>query len=473
MKDDELKLFFDTVTEKSVEFRSNIRSLPTAPTRSYAECLEDFGGPVPETGQKLQTIVEELIAKSEGGLLMPASPRFFGWVMGASHPAGVAADYLMTALGQVGALSSSQPAIEAVAQRWLLDLLDLPRESSIGFVTGATVANFTCLAAARGDQLRKAGWDGEKDGLFGAPPITVLIGADAHSTVFMALQYLGLGHSRVVKIATDDQGRVLASDFARKIGKVTGPAIVILQAGQINTGAFDPFAEIIPLAKKAGAWVHVDGAFGLWARACSGKRDLTEGIELADSWATDGHKWLQAPYDSGFAIIRDEIAHKRAMSIAASYLPTARDGMRSTYDYTPELSRRARGTPVWAIIKALGRSGIDEMVERHCRVARQMAGALAAEPGIAIENDVVLNQVAVRFGADLDDAKGDRLTKAVIDRIQADRLCFAGGAEWRGRQIMRISVTSFETDEEDGKISVGAMIAAHRKIKQQLLAGSR
>ena len=268
----------------------------------------------------------------------------------------------------------SASAAETAAAGWLLELLDLPRESSVGFVTGATVANFVCLAAARDEVLRKAGWNADADGLFGAPPITVLIGDDAHTTVFSALQFLGLGHDRVVRVATDAQGRMQVPAFAEAMAEVKGPSVVIAQAGQINTGAFDNFAEIVPLAKKAGAWLHVDGAFGLWARASSTTRHLTAGIEGADSWATDGHKWLQTPYDSGYAIVRNELAHRRAVTIAASYLPLAAEGERDPSHYVPELSRRARGFATWAMIRHLGRSGIAAMVERHCEVARVMSG---------------------------------------------------------------------------------------------------
>lgn len=465
-----MKQLFDGVTGWAVAFRAGLADMATVPRKSYAESLAEFSEPVPETGQDWDSILDELKARSEGAMLMQTSPRFFGWVMGATHPAGIAAEFFTAASGQMVAHPGATPAnsaIEAVTERWILDLLDLPRQSSIGFVSGATIANFTCLVAASGEVLRRVGWDANADGLFGAPPITVLIGEDAHSTVFMALQYAGLGHRRVVKVATDSQGRMRPDAFAVEIAKVEGPAIVILQAGQINTGDSDPFADIVPMARKAGAWVHVDGAFGLWARAAPTLKHLTAGIDLADSWVADGHKWLQAPYDCGFAIVKDELAHRRAMSIAASYLPAAQAGERVPFNYVPELSRRARGNSTWAVIKALGRAGITEMVERHCRVARQMAERLASEPGVAVVNGVVINQVAVRFGTDLGDAESDRLTTATIARIQDDGVCFAGGAEWHGRQIMRISVTSRETNEEDGRRSAEAMLAAYRNVRQQ------
>jgi glutamate/tyrosine decarboxylase-like PLP-dependent enzyme len=397
-----------------------------------------------------------------------AGPRFFGWVIGSSHPVGVAADMLTSAWGQnVGnhTATPSAAAAEAVAARWLLDLLDLPRECSIGFVTGATVANFVGLAAARSAVLRRVGWDVEANGLFGAPPVTVLIGDDAHTTVFSGLQFLGLGHARVIRVATDPQGAIEPRAFEAALEGRDGPIIAITQAGQLNTGAFDPFAELVPMAHSRGAWVHVDGAFGLWARACPERARLAAGVEGADSWATDGHKWLQTPYDGGYAIVRDSAAHRRAMTIAASYLPAATEGERDPSHLTPELSRRARGFPTWALIRHLGRAGIAEMVGRHCRLARLMAGRLAAEPGVAVLNDVVLNQIIVRFGADLPNARGDDLTRATIERIQRDGICFASGALWRGRWVMRVSVIGGATTEDDAMRSADAMCAAWRALR--------
>lgn len=460
----------DIAAGASLKFRQNIGTLPQRPIKTYPEMKTIFGGPVPENPEAGETVIQELANKAVDGLQMATGPRFFGWVIGGSHIVGVAADWLTSAWGQNSGNHHAAPsaaAAETAAAGWLLELLDLPRESSVGLVTGATVANFVCLAAARDDVLRKVGWNADADGLFGAPPITVLIGDDAHTTVFSALQFLGLGHDRVVRVPTDAQGRMVVGEFAEAIAKVKGPSIVIAQAGQINTGAFDNFAEIVPLAKTAGAWVHVDGAFGLWARASSMTRHLAAGLEGADSWATDGHKWLQTPYDSGYAIVRNELAHRRAMTIAASYLPLAAEGERDPSHYVPELSRRARGFATWAMIKHLGRSGIAAMVERHCHVARVMSGMLAAEPGIEILNDVVLNQIIVRFGSTETKERGDQLTRDTIARIQADGECFASGAVWRGRHIMRLSVISWETDVAEGKRSAEAIVRAWRIVKQQ------
>jgi glutamate/tyrosine decarboxylase-like PLP-dependent enzyme len=460
----------EIAADAAVNFRQNIGTLPQRPIKTYADMKSIFGGPVPENPEDGEVVIQELAHKAVDGLQMATGPRFFGWVIGGSHIVGTAADWLTSAWGQNCGNHHAAPsaaAAETAAAGWLLELLDLPRESSVGFVTGATVANFVCLAAARDEVLRNAGWNADADGLFGAPPITVLIGDDAHTTVFSALQFLGLGHDRVMRVATDAQGCILVPAFAEAIAKVNGPSIVIAQAGQINTGAFDNFVEIVPLAKKAGAWLHVDGAFGLWARASSTTRHLAAGLEGADSWATDGHKWLQTPYDSGYAIVRNELAHRRAVTIAASYLPLAAEGERDPSHYVPELSRRARGFATWAMIRHLGRSGIAAMVERHCHVARLISETLAAEPGIEILNEVVLNQIIVRFGGTETREQSDQLTRDTISRIQADGECFAGGAVWRGRHIMRLSVISWETDVAEGQRSAEAIIRAWRIVKQQ------
>jgi len=454
----------------AIRYRSDVAEGLQGARRSFTDMRETFSAPVPETGSDGATLIDELVEDAEPGLNAMTGPRFFGWVIGASHPVGVAADWLTSAWGQNTGNHVATPAaaaVEAVAAGWLLDLLDLPRECSVGFVTGATVANFVCLAAARGAVLRKLGWEVEAVGLFGAPPITVMIGDDAHTTVFSALQFLGLGHDRVTRVKTDAQGRIIVADFAAAMHQVSGPCIVILQAGQINTGAFDNFADLIPLAREQGAWVHVDGAFGLWARATPAHRHQATAIETADSWATDGHKWLQTPYDCGYAIVRDEAAHRRAMTIAASYLPPTQEGERDPSHYVPELSRRARGFATWAIIKYLGRQGIAAMVERHCRVARLMAAQFKTEQGITVLNDVTLNQMLLRFGADEAPDQADILTQQTIARLQRDAACFAGGAKWRGQQVMRLSVISGETTEADGRMAADAICAAWRVVRQQ------
>ncbi len=462
----EVDSLFRLAAAEAARFRNDVAERPHRPLRGYADSVSVFSEPLPDQGADAEGVLLQLVAMAEPGLHLMAGPRFFGWVIGGSHPAGVAADMLTSAWGQNAGNHTAAPAAaaaEVVAGRWLLDLLDLPRTSSIGFVTGATVANFTCLAAARGAVLRAHGWDPDTKGLFGAPPIAVLIGDDAHTTIFSALQFLGLGHDRVVRVETDGEGRIRPEAFARAVAAVDGPAIAILQAGQINTGAFDEFSTLIPLAKAKGAWVHVDGAFGLWARACPERRGQADGVELADSWATDGHKWLQTPYDSGYAIVRDELAHRRAMTIAASYLPLAGEGERDPSHYVPELSRRARGFATWAMIRHLGRSGIAAMIERNCRAATILAERLAGNSGIAVLNTVKLNQVVLRFGARLSPDAGDRLTQEVIALVQKDGRIFAGGAVWRGRQVMRLSVSNWQTDEEEAELAADAVLSAYER----------
>lgn len=448
----------------AVAFRAGLDTRLQRPELDYAQMLARFAAPVPESGDTPGAVIDRLAALAVPGLAAMTGRRFFGWVIGGSNPVGVAADWLTSAWGQNVGNHLANPAgaaCEAVAAQWLLDLLGLPREASVGFVTGATMANFVGLAAARGEVLRRVGWDADAQGLFGAPPIQVLIGDDAHATVFSALQYLGLGHARVTRIATDAAGTIEPAAFERALQNISGPLIVILQAGQINTGAFDRFAQLIPLAHARGAWVHVDGAFGLWARACPQRSALATGIELADSWATDGHKWLQTPYDCGYAIVRHAEAHERAMSISASYLPTS-VGDRDPSHLVPELSRRARGFATWAVISHLGRSGIAAMIERHCHLARHMAERIARERGVLLLNEVVLNQAILRFGADASIEEGDRLTRAVIARVQDEGRCFVGGAMWRGRWVMRLSVIGEGTREEDAALAADTIAAAWR-----------
>lgn len=464
---DDLAQLLRRIADHAVQYRASVQEGPQRPELAADEMRARFDAPVPERGAPVAEVIEDLIARAEGGLAAMAGPRFFGWVIGATEPAGMAADWLASAWGQNCANYLATPAasaVEEIAARWLLELMDLPRQASVGFVTGATMANFTGLAAARGEVLRRAGWDAEADGLFGAPPINVVLGEEAHSTVFSALKYLGLGTKRVVSVASDSEGRMKPNAFAAAIKPLSGPIIVIAQAGHINSGAFDPFAEIIPQAHAQGAWVHVDGAFGLWARAARDVAPATAGVEQADSWGVDGHKWLQTPHDCGYAIVRDATAHHRAMQIAASYLP-ARDGARHPADYVPELSRRARGFATWAMIRALGREGIAAMVSRHCALARRFAQRLGREGDIEIMNEVVLNQIAIRLGADLEPGAADALTQRTIENVQRGGECFVGGAEWHGRQIVRVSVISAGTTETDVDRSADAIVSAWRAVR--------
>lgn len=459
--DQDRQAAFDRAAKAACAFRSAAGERLMRPAATYAQMLATARQATPTTGCGADETIRSLVELAEPGLHAMIGPRFFGWVIGCSHPVGVAADWLTSAWGQNCGNHQAAPAgaaIETVAASWLLDLLALPPAASVGFVTGATVANFVCLAAARGEVLRRAGWDVEADGLFGAPAIRVLIGEDAHTTVFAALQMLGLGHRRLTRVATDSQGRILPAALKAALGEGDAPTIVILQAGQINTGAFDPFEELLAKERAGNVWVHVDGAFGLWARACPETAGLAAGLDRADSWATDGHKWLQTPYDCGYAIVRDEAAHRRAMTAAASYLPATAGDERDPSHYVPELSRRARGFATWAMIRHLGRTGIAEMVARHCRLARRMADSLRAEAGVEVVNDVVLNQIIVRFG-------DDEATRAVIARVQEGGVCFVGGAAWRDRWVMRISVISGDLTQADADRSVEAILAAWREVR--------
>ncbi len=456
-----------TAAALAINYRAHIAVASRTPTADYATMIAALGGPTPEQGSDGHAIITDLVARAAPGIRASTAGRFFGWVIGQSHPTGVAADWLTAAWGQNAGNVVAAPAasaVEAVAAGWLLDLLGLPAQASVGFVTGATVANFVCLAAARNEVLRRTGWDVEADGLFGAPPVAVLIGADAHSTVYSALRYLGFGAKRVRTIATDAAGRMKASAFAEALSEQTGPTIAITQAGQINTGVSDPFAEIAPRARDHGTWLHVDGAFGLWARTCAEKAALLAGVEQADSWATDGHKWLQTPYDCGFAIVRNEAAHRRAMEIVASYLPGAGAGERDPSAYVPELSRRARGFATWAMIRQLGRSGIGDLVGRHCRIAAFMAAALSAEDGVTLVCPVELNQFMLCFGPEAD-IQSDDMTRAVIDQVQTDAIAFIGGASWRGMWVMRVSVTSAATDGAEAETTVAAVLDAFRRVR--------
>jgi glutamate/tyrosine decarboxylase-like PLP-dependent enzyme len=426
-----------------------------------------LGGPLPDTGEPAARVVERLAREADPGLVASAGPRFFGFVIGGSVPAAVGADWLTTAWDQNAGLFVLSPAaavIEETVLGWLTELLGLPQGTGMGFVTGGQMANTTCLAAARQSVLAKVGWDVAARGLIGAPEVAVLAGDEAHITVYGALRLLGLGDASVVKVPSDDQGRMepdaLGDALHTRRGK---PAIICAQAGNVNTGAFDPLAQVTRLAREHGAWVHVDGAFGLWAAASPSLRHLTEGVEHADSWATDAHKWLNVPYDSGLAFVRDTKAHRAAMARSASYLQRS-DMDRDNYEWTPEFSRRARGFPVYAALRSLGRRGVAEMVERCCAHARLFADLLSAAPGVRVMNEVVLNQVLVRFEPPSATAEdGDAWTRDVIARVQRDGTCWLSGTVWRQRALMRISVCNWSTTTDDVTRSAAAILAAHRR----------
>jgi glutamate/tyrosine decarboxylase-like PLP-dependent enzyme len=409
---------------------------------------------LPEKSMDPVAVVEELATAMEPGIVASMGPRYFGFVVGGQLPAAAGADWLTTLWGQnavVHALSPAAAAAEEVAGAWMLDLLDLPRDASVGLPTGAGLGNAVGLAAGRHAVLEREGWDVEARGLYGAPEITVVIGEEAHATLLTALQYLGLGRDRVVRIPADDQGRMQADAAREAIAAVDGPLIVATQAGNVNTGGFDPVGEIAAgLEGHPNSWVHVDGAFGLWAAVSPTLAHLVEGVHRADSWSTDAHKWLNVGYDCGFVAVRDPAAHRAAMAITASYL--MRSEQRENWEYVLDSSRRARGFTLYAAIRSLGREGIRALVERCCALAARIADGVREADGVEVLNDVVLNQVLVRFGDD------DERTREVIAAVQSDGTAWMGGTTWKGRAAMRISVSNWSTTEADADRTVDAIL---------------
>ncbi|MEZ5927625.1 MAG: pyridoxal-dependent decarboxylase [Parvularculaceae bacterium] len=461
---------FEAALEAAYDFRLDIKTRGPAPSADPKALMAAFDVPFADRPRAAGDVIRDLAAAAAPGLMGNAGPNFYAWVMGASHPAGVAADWLTSAWGQNSGLYATAPAAavaEEVSMKWLLGLFDLPSDCGFGFTTGATMAGFTCLAAARNEVLSRAGWSIEERGVFGAPEIKVFLGEEAHSTIFAALRYLGFGERNFVRIAIDGEGRMSASDLAARLSEHDGPKIIIAQAGHINSGAFDPFTEIAALSEKHGAWLHIDGAFGLWARATPSLAPLCKGAERADSWSVDGHKWLQIPYDTAFAIVKDATALRRAMAIAASYLNAPPEGRRDPSNYAPELSRRARGFAVWAVLQALGRSGVEEMILRHCDCARRLASRLESEPGVEILNEVVLNQLAIAFAPEKDRETQARLTDEVIAEIQRRNRCYVSGAAWKGKKIMRVSISSGETDFDAIDLLAEETLAAWRKVRER------
>jgi len=429
------------------------------PQVTAAGLAADFGGPLPQEGMPAADVVDYLAAKAEPGLMAMPSGRFFGWVIGGTLPVALAADWLVSAWDQNAGLRFATPAtaaIEEAAGKWILELLGLPEESDVGFATGATMANFTGLAAARWRLMADAGWDLDGDGLSGAPRIRCFVGQERHDTIDLGLRYLGLGRPTVVP--SDRQGRILpaeldcALDLALSAGEDGRPVpvLVCLQAGNLHSGAFDPFTEAIAVAKAHGAWVHVDGAFGLWAAAVPELSALTAGLALADSWGTDAHKTLNVPYDCGIAIVRDARALRSAMGLHTSYLIQAADGAGDPFESVPELSRRARGVPVWAALKSLGREGVAGQVRTLVLRAAQLAEQLAALDGVEVLNDVDYTQVSLAFG-------DDAVTRAVTERIIGDGRVWMSGSRWQDRDILRISVSNWSTDDADVRVAVDAV----------------
>lgn len=441
---------------RALVYMQGVRDRPVTASAEALQRLADLKHPLPETGLDAGDILRRLDEIGSPATIATTGGRFFGLVVGGALPATIAASWLATAWDQNASFRYSSPiaaALEEVSLQWLVDLLGLPGDVAGGFVTGASMANLAALAAARHALLSRLGWDVEAKGLYGAPELRVVVSDEIHVSLTKALSLLGLGRDRVVRVPTDSQGRLRIEHLP----PLDDRTIVCIQAGNVNTGAFDPAAEVCRRARQTGAWVHVDGAFGLWALVSPDFAALTQGIVDADSWATDGHKWLNVPYDSGVVLVRRSDDLRAAMSLSAAYLAGAADGGREPSHTTPESSRRARGVEIWAALLNLGRSGVTDLIQRTCRFARVFAAGLEAN-GFEILNTVVLNQVLVSFGP-------PETTRAVIGHLQTEGVCWCGGTVWQGRTAMRISVSSWATTETDVQVSIDAIVRAARQAQ--------
>ena len=449
-----MKTLLEDVAARAARFLEGLPGRNVAPDLKAVAALEIFDEEMSEEGEPGEATLALLDDVGSPAAMGMAGPRFFGFVIGGALPVTIATNWLTTAWDQNACMHEVTPAVsrlEDIALQWLVDVLGLPVGSGAGFVTGTTVANFSALAAARHRVLADAGWDVEANGLIGAPEVTIIVGGEAHPTLTKSLGLLGFGRNRVARVPVDDQGRIIVSQMPA----IEGPTIICTQAGNVNTGAFDPVGEICDLARPNGAWVHVDGAFGLWAAASSKLHDQTDGLNKADSWATDAHKGLNVPYDSGIAFVRNPQDLKSAMSITAEYLVTD-SPYRNPSDFTPELSRRARGVDVWAALRTLGRRGLAAMIDRSCGQALRFADGFR-NAGYEILNEVVLNQVLVKFG-------DDDLTRRIIDEIQREGTCWCGVTVWQGHTAMRISVSNWSTSDADVDQSLEAMIRIARGV---------
>jgi glutamate/tyrosine decarboxylase-like PLP-dependent enzyme len=429
------------------------------PSASIETLRDSFDVPLTDDGESGLDVLDAVAASAEGGLSGSAGPRYFGFVIGGSLPIALATDWLVSTWDQNAGIYVTSPAssvVEEVAARWLLEVLALPRSASVGFVTGCQMASFTALAAARHGVLRRADWNVEELGLAGAPRVHIIVGAEAHITIHSALRLLGFGTKTLIATATDEEGRMIPSAVAETLRSLEGPVILCCQVGNVNTGAIDPVGELAAIAHERRAWLHVDGAFGLWAAASPRLRELVRGVELADSWATDAHKWLNVPYDSGIAIVADSAAHRASMTLSAAYLEQTAGAERDAIDWVPEFSRRARGFPIYAALRFLGRRGLGELIDRCCSHAERFARLLAADSRVRILSEVVLNQVLVRF--EIEGQDPDELTRSVIRRVQQEGTCWLAGTTWHGMAAMRISVSNWSTTEADVDASAAAIL---------------
>jgi glutamate/tyrosine decarboxylase-like PLP-dependent enzyme len=447
--------------EAGADFLESLERRPVFPAATYDELLATLGGPLADGPSDPRAVIDELVAGADPGLVASASGRYFGFVVGGAVPAALAADWLTSAWDQNAGgfvLGPSAMVVESVAGEWLRELLMLPPGVSFAFVTGCQMAHVTCLAAARLHVLRAAGWDVNVEGLAGGPPVRVVVGAKRHVTIDRALRLLGVGSAQIAAVEADGQGRMRPNALRTALADGDRPTIVCAQAGEVNTGSFDPLPEIADAAEEVGAWLHVDGAFGLWAAASPSFRELVAGHDRADSWATDAHKWLNVPYDSGLAFCRHPDPHLAAMTARADYL-VVQDETRDAVDYTPEFSRRARGFPVYAALRSLGRSGVADLVDRACANAARLADELARIPGAVILNEVVLNQVLFRF-------ETDERTAEILQLVQESGEAWMSGTTWDGRAAIRISVSNWQTSDEDvaGTVAAFERAAAYGNV---------
>src|SRR4051794_7083408 len=445
----------EVARERARRYLGGVTDRPVAEQASVKELRAALDRKLPNEGEDAARVVEELADAAEPGLIALGSPRYFGFVIGGAPPAARGADWLAGAWDQIASLYVCGPSAavaEEVAGRWVLEALGLPSDAGFGLTTGGTMANFSGIAAGRHAVLERAGWDVEAKGLNGAPPVRVLIGEHAHATIFVALRLLGLGDQNAVQIRADDAGRMDPGALAAELDRGDGPAIVCAQAGEVNTGCFDPFPALAEICERHDAWLHVDGAVGLWAASSSRFDSLTDGLDRADSWSTDAHKWLNVPYDCGFIAVADPDHLRGAMGIAAPYLTAAADA-RDSYQYVPESSRRARGFILYAALRSLGRKGVADLVERCSALARLMAAELAQDPALEVINEVVINQVLVAVVGD----ESGELTTDAVGRIQRDGTCWLAGPRWRGRPAIRISVCNWQTGEDDIRRSATAI----------------
>jgi glutamate/tyrosine decarboxylase-like PLP-dependent enzyme len=459
MKDREALLI--RAARHATEYLAGVGDRPVGATATGDELRAALGGPLPEMGDPATVVLNRLASAALTGTVATQGPRFFGFVVGGSRPEATAADWLVSAWDQNAGLFVLSPlvsVVESVTAGWIRDIVGLPDGWSAGFVTGCQMANFSALVTARHHVLAAAGWDVEARGLAGGPPVEVIVSDESHYTVFTSIRMLGFGTDGVRRVPTDGQGRMRAGELANALRGGAGPCIICAQAGNVNTGAFDPITEIVPMARARGAWLHVDGAFGLWAAASPALAHHVAGVAEADSIATDAHKWLNVPYDSGIVLTAHPQSHRRALTLGAAYIvetPVERD----PHEFVPDESRRARAVPLYAVLRTLGRRGVREMVERSCALARRLADRLRQAPNVTVLNDVVLNQVLVRFeppgGGD-----ADAFTKAVIARVQDDGTCWLSGTTWHGMAAMRVSVSNWSTTEVDIDRSAGAILRA-------------